>query len=333
MKKPPLAIIACLALAGAVAWWSHSKPKPSAASEKQAAESKETSHTQPSAHGVAALKVDVATQTRMGLQTAAISELKLRPSVEAMARVLDPASLVALVNELAVAEAEWNSNQRELERTRLLATQENASQRSLQVAELAAEKSRLQVEGIRLRLTSAWGSTIAAHTNLAEFTRALASNASVLIRIDVPMGVDPKSPPVAARVAQVVDDAEPVLATLLGTAPTIDPQMQGRSFLGVVNSNSINLRPGAALACVLELAGETQGGVMVPRNAILRFQGDACVYRQEGDESFARIRIDLERPLPQGWFVRAGLKPGDRVVTRGAAQLLSEQTQGEGEPE
>jgi hypothetical protein len=35
--------------------------------------------------------------------------------------------------------------------------------------------------------------------------------------------------------------------------------------------------------------------------------------------------IATDRPVPGGWLVQEGVRAGDRVVTRGAAQLLSEE--------
>ena len=79
----------------------------------------------------------------------------------------------------------------------------------------------------------------------------------------------------------------------------------------------------------LSLPGDTANGVIVPRDAIVRHEGEAFVYVQTGDDTFARHEIELEHPLDKGWF-SADFKPGVRVVVTGAQQLLSEELKGEG---
>ena len=79
----------------------------------------------------------------------------------------------------------------------------------------------------------------------------------------------------------------------------------------------------------IKLPGDAQAGVAVPRNAVIRFGGATWIYRQTGDETFQRTEAALDRPLDNGWFVREGLKPQDKVVTVGAQQLLSEELKGQ----
>src|SRR4029077_13185998 len=135
------------------------------------------------------------------------------------------------------------------------------------------------------------------------------SLASLLVQIDLPAGDSLKEKPANARLVTLVDDSSPLEAQLIGPAPAVDPQMQGRGFLFLVSTNSAGLAPGAAVTGFLTLPGEPQTGVLVPREAIIRFQGATWVYRQTGDETFDRVAVTLDIPLANGWFVREGLKP------------------------
>jgi hypothetical protein len=81
----------------------------------------------------------------------------------------------------------------------------------------------------------------------------------------------------------------------------------------------------------IDVPGEKQAGVAVPRNAIVRFNGTTWVYVQIGDETFQRTEANLETPLQDAWFVKEGLKPETKVVTTGAQQMLSEELKGEAE--
>ena len=77
--------------------------------------------------------------------------------------------------------------------------------------------------------------------------------------------------------------------------------MQAQGFLLLQKSNP--LPPGAAVAAWLSIPGDTESGVSVPREALLRHEGEVFVYVQIGDDTFARKEIELERPTDNGWFV------------------------------
>jgi hypothetical protein len=70
--------------------------------------------------------------------------------------------------------------------------------------------------------------------------------------------------------------------------------------------------------------------VVVPREALVRHEGEAFLYLQTGDDTFVRKEIELEHPVAKGWFIEKELKPKDNVVVVGAQQLLSEELKGEG---
>jgi hypothetical protein len=61
---------------------------------------------------------------------------------------------------------------------------------------------------------------------------------------------------------------------------------------------------------------------------LIRHQGHTFVYLQSAEDSFVRRAVRLERPTREGWFVASGLAAGDRVVVRGAQQLLSAELAG-----
>ncbi len=85
------------------------------------------------------------------------------------------------------------------------------------------------------------------------------------------------------------------------------------------------------MAGLLTLPGEPQTGVNVPRDAVVRFNGATWVYQQAEDGTLQRVEVALQHPMADGWFVRGPLKPQDKVVTRGAQQLLSQELKGPGE--
>ncbi|HWI59684.1 MAG TPA: hypothetical protein VNZ22_20825 [Bacillota bacterium] len=299
-------------------------PAPGAPAEKP-----EESRVKHGTNGAVVITLEPATQKVMGLQTTALAPARLSPELKAYGRVLEISPLAALVAELTTSQAASEATQAELKRLKTLAAQNNASERALQAAEAAAVRDQAQVESVRLRLLVNWGHAIAEQKDLPAFVQSLGTLASALIELNVPAGQPVSSPPTGARVMTLASENPPIPAQFLSPAPVVDPQLQGRGFLFLVSPNPSRLTPGATLDGFLSLPGEPQAGVMLPREAVIQFNGASWVYLQTGEETFERVEASLDRPLENGWFVSEGLKPQDKVVTVGAQQLLSEELKGQ----
>jgi len=178
-------------------------------------------------------------------------------------------------------------------------------------------------------LLANWGNAISQRKDLAEFVQSLASFGSALVLVQVPAGEALSTMPTGVRLYTLGNETNPIPADLLGPAPAVDPQMQGQSFLCLISSNSARLVPGAAVTCLLSLPGEPRPGALLPREGVVRFNGGTWVYLQNSADQFERREVQLDSPLPNGWFVTSGLKPQDKIVTTGAQQLLSEELKGQ----
>jgi membrane fusion protein, heavy metal efflux system len=60
---------------------------------------------------------------------------------------------------------------------------------------------------------------------------------------------------------------------------------------------------------------------VVPREAVLMESGRPYVFVQEGGESFARRYVEVTSRDGDLVGIRSGVKPGERVVARGAYEL------------
>ncbi len=81
------------------------------------------------------------------------------------------------------------------------------------------------------------------------------------------------------------------------------------------------------LAAPVKLAvSAAQTGVITPRMALLRSKGKTWVYVRTGPETFLRKEVEGARSDPSGLFTPAGFKPGEQVVTQGAAALFAAET-------
>jgi hypothetical protein len=293
-----------------------------------AAAKKEESRISRGTNGESIIKLDAETQKLMGLQTAALSPAELSPEIKAFGRVLDTASLASLVADLTAASAASQASQAELERLKALAAQNNASTRALQAAEATAARDAAQTQALRLKLEAGWGNAIAGRQDLTAFVRSLSSLESALVQLNISPQQMLNQNPSAARIITISAEAKPVGAQFISRAASVDLQVQGQGFLFFISPNPSRLAPGAAVTGFIDVPGEKQAGVAVPRNAIVRQNGTAWVYVQTAADSFQRTEAKLERPLQDAWFVREGLKPEIKVVTTGAQQLLSEEFKG-----
>lgn len=285
------------------------------------------SHVKKGPHGETLITLDVATQKGMGLQTAPLAPAQLSPESKAYGRVADYSSLASLVADLTSARAASEASQAELTRQKTLAAQNNASQRSIETATANAARDQAQLEATRLKLVAGWGPALANRNDLANLVQALVTNAAAVVELDLAAGEQVPGQPTGARVL-TLNFTNPIPAEFLGPVSVVDPQLQGRGFLFLVNSNGSRLIPGAAVNGFVSFPGEPQTGVTVPRDTVVRHEGATWVYLQTGPETFERREIKLAVPWEGGWFVSEGLKAGDKVVVLGAQQLLSEEMKG-----
>ena len=327
MSKIILGIVAGLVLGSAVTWSILRHGEAENPKEKDKAHGEESHVVRTNGHSF--IKLDKESQEHAGLKLAELAAGSLQPEVKAYGRVLDPTPLAALLIESASSQSALEASTKEFERLKVLHAQDqNVSTRALEAAEAIVKRDHILVEAAQLKLIAGWGTGIASQPDLPAFVRSLAALETALARLDLPLGEALKTPPVGARIAAVGAPDSPVDAEFLGPITSADPQTQAQGFMFVIRKNP--LPPGAAVIGWLVVPGETQRGVVVPRSAIVRHEGEAFIFLQMGDDRFERQEVELEHPLESGWFVETSLKPGQKVVVVGAQQLLSEELKGSG---
>jgi hypothetical protein len=330
-----LVIVLAAGFAGGVLWMKHrevaassapSAEHPAAApAEKEAAGPKVSRDT----NGNAVIALSSKMQKDLGILFKNPTASEMKPELKGYGRVLDPAPLLALMTELASAQAAGTASSNELARLKTLEGQGNASARALQSAEAAAARDQVAVQSARQRLVFSWGKTVAGQQDLAAFTHDLGSLENALIRVDLPVGETMKEPPAAARVANLAGSSTEM--AFLEKAASVDPQVQGQGFLFLLKPNSLRLTAGEAVVGYLQLPGEPIRGVIIPREAVVRAEGAGWVYvLNEGGEGFTRLEVPLDHPTGAGWFVAKGVAASNSVVVTGAQQLLSFETKSAG---
>ena len=184
--------------------------------------------------------------------------------------------------------------------------------------------------GTVTRLGAQPGEIVQAGQELLQLTDLTAPVARIVWRADAP------APPSTLVVSPLVGSAAGISARLVGPAADVDSLTRAPVYLYRLTGTWAGARPGLAVATEVPAPGAAASGLLVPTDAVVQWQGLAWVYVERGPGQFVRVRVDTSRPAPGGWIVGArapgpgdaefrGVGSGDRVVVRGAAQLLSEE--------
>jgi len=277
----------------------------------------------------AVIQLGPGARDRIGLRVTPAAETELPQELRGVGRVLDPSALAVPFYDRESARTAFEVSEKEFERVGALQRgSANASRRELEAARAALERDRAAFDSAQARLLSVFGPELVARRDeLAALVRALAAREIGLARIDLSAGETPASPPTRARLAPLADDkAEPQDAIVLGPAPDSDPVTQGRGFL--VRLEHMPWPPGTALAGFLAVADRPTSGVLVPRSALVRYEGRTFVYVEQPDNTIERRSVEVTQTTRDGAFIPAGLAAGEQVVVVGAQQLLSTELAG-----
>lgn len=290
--------------------------------------------------GETAITLDKATQVKSGIDVALLQSISHREEVRAYGTVLQLQELIDLRNAYVTAKAQIDktrasleASRREYERLKVLHGNRNISDKTFQSAEAAWMSDEANVraaqEGLEALGSGArqrWGSVLAKWLvdGSSAFIR-LIQQQEVLIQITLPADAHISSAPQTARIQ--LADGKLASVKLVSTAARTDPRIQGMSFFYLA-SGKADFLPGMNVVAYLPVGPQIRG-VIVPRSAVVWWQGKAWVYVQKAEERFIRHEVSMDMPIENGWFVSEGLSAGDRLVVGGAQLLLSEEFRGQ----
>jgi hypothetical protein len=287
-------------------------------------------------NGQTVITLDTPTQNRLGLEIATLTATLARSQVTLPAVVLSVQDLATFRNNYVVAQAQLQKSKvgadvarKEYARLKTLFEQNrNISEKSLQSAEgtLQANEADVRAGEQQLNLQESvvrqeWGNTVAkwAAESSSELERVF-DQREVLVQVTMPSDAAVGAP---KTISLEIPGATRTEARLVSTFPRVDPRIQGRSFLYVAPAH-LGLTPGVNLLAHLSV-GSPMKGLIMPTSAIVWAEGKAWAYQETASEHFARRVVPTEVPVDGGFFVSQGFSPGDKVVTRGAQSLLSQE--------
>lgn len=271
------------------------------------------------------VKLDEETEQRLGIAVTPLIAVERAPATRAIGHVLDPAALVTLESEIAIATAARDASRTELERQQK--SGDNIAHKLVDAAAVQARADELKVTTLKRRLPLEWGALTANldATALGQLCDKLARGETGIVRVEVLIGDAPAAFPKAAIIKGIADDARPIAATRIFPAPSVDARTQSSAFLLLCEfANDARLQPGAAVTADLSGTGEIKKGVLLPRGSIVRQGPQTWVYVEKEERAFTRLPIIADARDEAGWFVmNDALAVGSKLVTTGAAALLS----------
>ena len=277
--------------------------------------------------------LDAGAQRKLGIEAAELEPGAYVGALEGPARVLDAREVVDAMAALAEAEAQSRTSGTALVRARKLFALDTAvSADTLEAAERQAAQDESALRSARARATLSFGAAAPwlDARRREELLAALSGGGTLLASASFAAGLG--SGDLASLTLRRLDSRDPQRwpATQAWLGPA-DPNVPGPTVLALVAATN-GLSQGERLIVSIPTGGKTDGVVM-PRSAVVLAGGEAWCYVQTEDNEFARRRVDVARPLGDGYFQATGFEPRQRAVVAGAGLLLSREIGGGAEAE
>ena len=261
--------------------------------------------------------------TRLGIRTTTVEKIRYTPHVRGYGVVVDLGALVQAEANIATARAAARQSRAELRRQRSLFARNATSAQAMEAAErqsstddaqlLLAERQEVVVFGSQ----APWATARRDQTAIAE----LSAGRAVLVKATFPLDTLGTMRP--AELSATHLGARQNLAAWtsrqLWNAPA-DPAIPGESFFAIIRGS--DLQAGEHVL-VTAPTGPSVDGVRIPSQALLLSNERTWCYLETSSGSFRRLQLDLNRPLPDGYFVAAHPSIARSVVVRGTGLLLA----------
>ena len=267
------------------------------------------------------------TQHKLGLATQPLMAARRGASLTGYVRVLDPGPLAQLDSDLEAAAAAAEASAAEAARSKALNADGQAlSAKALEAAQAQARGDASRLALLRRRVGLEWGDGL---ERLSAKQRdgliaEIAAGKAALIRIDTAGGEG------LAGLRSLDIDLGGALgrvhAVVLGAARAADPHLSSPGLIAKATGPNARLLSVGLTAPVKLTAAAAGTGVLAPREALIRSQGKTWIYVRTSADTFLRKEVEDGRVEADGLFAPAGLKPGEAVVTQGAAALFAAET-------
>ena len=275
---------------------------------------------------LAMVRLSPTEQSHLGLRTVRLSGVNRSGEIDGFAKVLDPGPLAQLVSDLQTALASYAASSAEAARAKSLHSQDlGVSAKDTEAATAQSTSDALRVTQLRRRLGLEWGPGVARLSD-AERNRLvdeLAKGHAALVHVDTHNNTGQSG----AKRVRIDVGTDSVVGVVIGPARAAEPRLQSSGLIVKVTGPSAILLSTGLTQSAHIATQDPQSGVIVPRTALIRYQGSDWAYVKSGPDRFERKLILDPVPEDRGFFVSHGLAPGDQVVVDGVSAIFAmEQT-------
>lgn len=274
------------------------------------------------AAGAATLDAPPALQARLGVATTVLKAQTRKAQVDAFAKVLDPGPLAQLNSDLLTAVAAAKASSAEAARSQALhAAGGSVAAKDAEAAQAQARSDRLKVELLRQRVGLEWGPGIArlSDAQRERLVEGLSAGRLALVHVDTPSNAGQAG----AHQVKIDVGTDSVSGVVLGPARAAEPRLQSSGLIVEVSgASAILLSVGLTQSAHIE-SGSPQSGVILPRGALVRYQGATWAYVVVAPGRFERRLAPDGQAVDDGLFVTSGFKPGEAVASSGVSGLFA----------
>jgi hypothetical protein len=269
---------------------------------------------------------------KLGLTSEPAQAIDYRAESAGYGVVLDHQVIAQAVADLEVAQATAQFSRASLERARKLHGTPGAE--SADIEQTAEQKAAVDSATLVLtteKLSSTWGMKPPWKGNVHDpRVQALARGETQLVRVTFPLGSTPGVPNElqGGRVGTSRTEATAAMRPVW-LAPA-DANIPGRSYFTLLAAGTV--AEGERLQ-VWAPGGAATPGALIPTAAVVLSGGQYWCYVEKTPGTFVRIAVDTSRPTSGGYVVTEDIKPGDKVVTAAASQLLAKENGSSEEPD
>lgn len=116
-------------------------------------------------------------------------------------------------------------------------------------------------------------------------------------------------------------------ATVASIGDVVDPTSRTIKLRAWVNNTDHRLKPEMFARLHIQV-GEATPLLLIPREAVLEVDGKQFVYVVEGADRYVKQEVKVSTISPDHVRVLEGLKPGQRIVTKGAVLIKGQEVKG-----
>jgi hypothetical protein len=268
------------------------------------------------------LGVSPQAQARLGVRTQVLTAHQRSQQVAAFAKVLDPGPLAQLQSDLDTAIAAAAASSAEAARARVLSPGNLAmAAKDAEAAISQARQDQLKVIQLRRQLGLQWGPGLArlSDPRRLQLVKALTEGRAALVQVDTPDSQGQSG----ARTVEIDIGPDTVHAPVIGPSRNAEPRLQSSGLIALVTGKDALLFSVGLTQSARINQPTSQTGVLLPRAALVRYEGLDWAYVRRAPGQFERRQVQSPTPEKDGDFVAQGFRPGEEVAVQGVAALFA----------